>query len=208
MSQMRRWLVAVAALVIGGGVSGALLIAANASHANIEVYAAARDLPAGVALAPSDLALERINLSSGRSFLFGRGDEPQLATFRATHNLAAGQLIQRSDVTDSTSSADRRLVFVPVKDMPAVAGGSKVDLLMIGGTTDHPAVIPFALGVEVRSTVSGGLVVVVPSRQAAAFVYAASAMHLAAVIAEPGAAGGIEGPISSAEQALAAAAQP
>ena len=208
MSPMRRWLVAVAALVIGGSVSAALLVAANPARATFEVYAAARDLPAGAALTPSDLALARINVPLGRSLLFGRGDEPELATLRATHDLASGQLIQRSDVTDSTASADRRLVFVPVKDVPDGAGGSKVDLLVIVGTADRPAVIPFALGVEVRSAVSGGLVVVVPSKQAAAFVYAASAMHLAAVIAEPGAAGGIEGPISSPEQALAAAAQP
>jgi hypothetical protein len=205
--QMKRWLVAIAALVIGGGVSAGLLVVANPSRDTFEVYAAARDLPAGAALGVDALALERINVSSGRSLLFGRGDEPELAMLRATHDLASGQLIQRSDVMDATSFADRRLVFVPVKDVPAAAAGSKVDLLVIVGTENHPAVLPFALGVEVRATVSGGLVVVVAAKQAAAFVYAASAMHLAAVIAEPGSAEGAEGAVSSADQAMAAAAQ-
>jgi hypothetical protein len=141
-----------------------------------------------------------------RSLLFGRGDESELAGLRATHDLASGQLIQRSDVMDSTSFADRRLVFVPVKDVPVAVAGSKVDLLVIGGTADHPTVVPFALGVEVRSTVSDGLVVVVASKQAAAFVYAANAMRLAAVIAESGAADGGEAPISNPDQAMAAAA--
>lgn len=208
MIQMKRWLVALGALVIGGGVSAALLVMANPARDTFEVYAAARDLPAGAALGADALALERVNVSSGRSLLFGRGDEPELAMLRATHDLASGQLIQRSDVIDATSFADRRLVFVPVKDVPPAAAGSKVDLLVIAGTEDHPAVLPFALGVEVRATVSGGLIVVVASRQAAAFVYAADAMHLAAVIAEPGSAGGAEGAISSPDQAMVAAAQP
>jgi hypothetical protein len=206
MVPMKRWLAALGALVIGGGVSAALLVAANPARDAVEVYVLARDLPAGASLETGDLVLERISVASGRSLLFGRGEESELAGLRATHDLASGQLIQRSDVMDSTSFADRRLVFVPVKDVPASAAGSKVDLLVIGGTADHPTVVPFALGVEVRSTVSGGLVVVVASKQAAAFVYAATAMHLAAVIAEPGAADGGEAAISSPDQAMSAAA--
>jgi len=107
---------------------------------------------------------------------------------------------------DASTSADRRLVFMPVKDVPALSPGSKVDLLVIGGAADHPTVIPFAIGVEVQSTVSGGLVVVVTTRQAAAFVYAANAMRLVAVIAEPGAADGAESPISSSSEAMSAVA--
>jgi SAF domain len=206
--QMKRWLVAFVALAIGGGVSAALLVAADPSRNAIDVYVAARDLPAGASLGADALVLERITLTSGRSLLFGRGDESALAGMHATHDLASGQLLQRSDVTDSSSIADRRLVFVPVRDVPAADAGSKVDLLVIGGAADHPTVVPFALGVEVRSIVPGGLVVVVASNQAAAFVYAANAMHLAAVIAEPGAAVGVEGPISSPDQAMAAAAHP
>ncbi|HZK72895.1 MAG TPA: SAF domain-containing protein [Clostridia bacterium] len=204
---MKRWLLAFAALAIGGGVSAALLVIANPNRDSAEVYVAARDLPAGAALGADALALERISVASGRSLLFGRGDEAALAGLLATHDLASGQLIQRSDVMDSSSSTDRRLVFVPLKDVPLAAAGSKVDLLVIGGTAEHPTVLPFALGIEVRSTVSDGLVLVVGSKQAAAFVYAADAMHLVAVVAEPGAAGGAETAISGPDQAMAAAAQ-
>ena len=58
-----------------------------------------------------------------------------------------------------------------------------------------------------RASVTGGFVVVVASRQAAAFVYAAGVMHLVAVIAEPGTADGVEEAVSSPEQAMALAAQ-
>jgi hypothetical protein len=205
---MKRWLVAFAALAIGGGVSAALLIVANPARDSIEVYVAARDLPAGAALGVDDISLERISVASGQSLLFGRSDQSELIGMRASHELASGQLIQRSDVMDSSSLADRRLVFVPVKDVPDAAAGSRVDLLVVGGTPNDPTVVPFALGVEVGAIVSDGLVVVVASNQAAAFVYAANDMHLVAVIAEPGAADGAEEPISSPDQAMAAVAQP
>jgi hypothetical protein len=208
MVSMRRWLVALAALAIGGGVSAALLVLANPEHDAAEVYVVARDLPAGSSLGPDVIALEHVSIASGRSLLFGRGDESALAGQRASHDLASGQFIQRTDVMGSTSFADRRLVFLPVKDVPAAGAGSKVDLLVIAGTASHPTVVPFAMGVEVRATVSGGLVVVVTSKQAAAFVYAANVMHLAAVMADPGAAGGAEDAISSPDQAMTAAAQP
>ncbi len=200
-------MLAFVALAIGGGVSAALLFAANPARDSVEVYVATRDLPAGATLGVDVLALERVNVAAGRSFLFSRGNESQLRGQRASHDLASGQLIQRSDVVDAKSFLDRRLVFVPVKDAPAAVAGSKVDLLMIGGTADRTTVFPFALGVEVRSTVAGGLVVVVGSKSAAAFVYAGETMHLTAVIAEPGAADGAEVPISTPDEALATAAQ-
>ena len=99
-------------------------------------------------------------------------------------------------------------MFVPVKDAPPAIAGSTVDLLAISGAPDHLSVAPFALGVEVRASVAGGLIVVVSSRDASAFVYAASAMQLVAVIAEPGTANGAEVPVSSPDQAVAVAAQP
>ena len=198
---------AFAALVIGGAVSATLLAFANPERNAVDVYVAARDVPAGTSLGADEVAIERLAVVSHQSLLFGRGDQSQLAGLRASHDLSSGQLIQRSDVTDVSSAADRRLVFVPVKDVPAAAPGSKVDLLVIGGTADHPTVIPFALGVEVRLTNANGLTVVVSSRQASAFVFAADAMRLVAVIAEPGAADGVEGPVSSSSEAMAAAAQ-
>jgi hypothetical protein len=208
MVSTKRWLVALAALVIGGGVSTALLVMADPTRSTVEAFIAARDLPAGATLGADALTLDRVTVGSGRSLLFGRADASALAGLRASHDLSSGQLIQRSDVMDSTSFADRRLVFLPVKDVPAASPGSKVDIFVIDGTAAQPTVAPFALGVEVRATVSGGLVVVVGTKQAAAFVYAANAMHLAAVMADPGAAAGTEGAISTPDQAMAAAAQP
>jgi Flp pilus assembly protein CpaB len=207
MIQRRRWLVAFAALVIGGAVSATLLIFANPERTAVDVYVVARDLPAGASLGADAVAIERLPVASRRPLLFGRGDESLLAGLRASHDLLSGQLIQRSDAMDASSAADRRLVFVPVKDVPAAGPGAKVDLLVIGGTPDRPTVLPFALGVEVRAASASGLTVMVTSRQASAFVYAASAMRLVAVIAEPGAAEGAEAPISSAIEAMAAAAQ-
>jgi Flp pilus assembly protein CpaB len=206
MIQKRRWLVAFAALGIGGAVSAALLILANPGRDAVDVYVAARDLQSGASLGADAIAIERLPVASRKSFLFGLGDEALLVGSRASHDLLSGQLIQRSDVMDASTAADRRLVFVPVKDVPPAAPGSKVDLLVIGGLPDHPTVVPFALGVEVRSTNANGLTVMVTSRQASAFVYAADALRLVAVIAEPGAAEGAEGPVSSASEAMAAAA--
>jgi SAF domain-containing protein len=205
---MKRWFVAVAALMIGGAVSAVLLIASNPDRNTIDVYAAARDVPAGSSLTSDAIALERVNVVGSRALFFTRGDESRLANLHATHNLAAGQLIQRSDVAAADSISDRRLVFIPVKDAPPITAGSKVDLLTISGAPDHLLVAPFALGVEVRASVGGGLIVVVSSRDASAFVYAANAMQLVAVIAEPGTADGAEVPVSSLDQALAVAAQP
>jgi hypothetical protein len=204
---MRRWLVALAALLIGGGVSAALLVVANPDRDLVDVYVASHDISSGAVLSSDGFALERVRVASGRSLLFGRGDESALSASRASHDLASGQLIQRTDVMDAGSFADRRLVFVPLKDVPSAAPGSKVDVFVIRGTTERPSVVPFALGIEVRTTVSGGLVLVVASKQAAAFVYAANAMHLAAVIAESGGDGGGEEVVSSPEQAMAEAGQ-
>lgn len=203
---MKRWLVAVAALIAGGGVSAALLVAGDPSRDSVEVYAASRDLPAGSSLSTDAIQLKRVSIAGGVAFLFARGDESRLIAARAAHDLASGQLIQRSDVMASTSFADRRLVFIPVSVVPATAAGGKVDLLLISGGADHPTVMPFALGVEVRSIVSGGLIIAVPAKAAAAFVFAAATMHLAAVVAEPGAADGTEFPIISADEAMAVAA--
>ncbi len=205
---MRRWATAVVALGLGAAVSAALLVFANPERNAIEVFAAARDIPAGAALAPDSVVLMRMNSAGLPPQLFKSGDQTTLAGMHATHDLAAGQLIQRSDATTADAIPDRRFVFVPVKDAPPAAPGSRVDLLFVDGSPDHLSVSPFALGVEVQAAVAGGLVVVVSSRQAPAFVYASVAMHLTAVIAGAGAAVGAEGGVSTVEQAVALAAQP
>lgn len=205
---MRRWATALLALAIGGGVSAALLVFANPERDMVEVFAAARDIPAGSALTPDSLVLVRINAMGLPPVLFKRDDARKPAGLRATHDLGAGQLLQHGDLTTQESIVDRRLVFVPVKDAPPAAPGSRVDLLVVDGAPEHVSVSPFALGVEVQASAPGGLVVVVSSRQAPAFVYAANALHLTAVIAGPGGAVGAEGAVSTAEQAMAVAAQP
>jgi SAF domain len=205
---MRRWVTALVALSLGISVSTALLLFANPDRNAIEVYAAARDLPSGSALAPDSVVLVRMNATGLPTQVFKGSDQAALASLRATHDLAAGQLIQRSDATRADAISDRRLVFLPVKDVPPAIAGSRVDLLTVDGSPDHLTVSPFALGVEVQSSVAGGLVVVVSSRQAPAFVYAAVAMHLTAVIAGASTGTGAESSVSTAEQALAVAAQP
>jgi len=199
-------MIALAALLAGGGVSAALLVTSDPSRGSVEAYAAARDVPGGTGLTQDAIQLTRVTLAGGTSFLFTRRDLDRLTAMRAAHDIAAGELIQHSDVMPSTSIPDRRLVLIPLAAVPTVPPGAKVDLLLIAGSADHPTVAPFALGVEVVAAVSGGLVVAVPAKAAAAFVYAAATMHLAAVVVEPGAADGAEIPVASADDAMALAA--
>jgi hypothetical protein len=124
---------------------------------------------------------------------------------RASHDLSAGQLLQRGDVLPSGSARDRRLVWIPAHDLPPVAPGDRVDLLELRGSGQQLSVIPFALGVEVRSATAAGVVVVVSSRQATAFVYAAAAGRLVVVSAPANSPAGEEAPVSSLEEAEAAA---
>jgi SAF domain-containing protein len=208
VARMKNWLVAGVALALGVAVTAALLVFGNPARDEVEVYAVAHDVPAGSALTQDALRLVAVMLPDGASSLFAPSDAAELHGLRAAHDLVAGQLLQRSDVTAATTSADVRLVFVPLKDAPPATPGSRVDLLAVSGTPDHPAIVPFALGVDVRAVVTGGFIVAVSSRQASAFVYAAEAMQLIAVIAVPGAAAGNEAPIDAPDQALAVAAQP
>jgi len=199
---MKRWLIAGGALLVSATVSAGLLVASNPARDSVEVVAAAQDVASGAILGAESLTLERVAMTANRALFFTRADEAALASLHATHDLIAGQLIQRTDVASADSSADRRLVFVPVKDVPPAIPGSLVDLLVITGSHDHPTVLPFALGVEVRSITSSGLVLVVPAGKAAAFIYAGTAMQLAAVMAEPGSTQGSEVPVSTDQQAI------
>jgi hypothetical protein len=204
--RLKRWVIALAALLAGGAVSAGLLVAADPSRGAVEAYSAARDVPAGTALSTDAVQLTRVSIAGGTALLFTSRDLERLTAMRAAHDIAAGQLIQRSDVMAPTSFADRRLVFIPLSAVPTTLPGARVDLLVIAGSADRPTVAPFAVGVEVVATVSGGLVVAVPAKAASAFVYAGAAMHLAAVVAEPGAADASELPVSSADDAIALAA--
>jgi len=205
---MKNWMVSVVAIVMGIAVSATLLVLTNPSRSEVEVFALARSVAAGDVIAPDALRLEPVVAATSTTSLFTQDVASQLDGARAAHDLLAGQLLQRSDVADAHSLLDSRLVFLPVKDAPPAAAGQKVDLFIIGGTADSPAVIPFALGVDVRAVVSGGLVVAVPSKQSTAFVYAGEVLRLVAVVADAGAPAGSEPPISTSDQALAAVAEP
>ena len=208
MVAMKNWMIALVALAMGGAVSATLLVFANPARAELEVFALARDLPSGSAITLDALRVERVAMSPDDESLIKRGDQNQLDGARASHDLAGGQLLQRTDVLPASTTADERLVFMPIKDAPSATPGAKLDLLVISGTPDHPTIVPFALGVDVRSVVNGGFVVAVTSRQAPAFVYAAEVMRLVAVVAAPGAPAGSEGPVGGPDEALAMAAQP
>jgi hypothetical protein len=205
---MKNWMVALVALAMGGAVSAALLVFANTSRGGVDAYAVAQDVASGSAITREVLRLESVSVSVADSSLFTRGDESRLVGLRAGHDLMAGQLLQHGDVLAPSAISDERLVFVPVKDAPPASPGSRLDLLLVSGTAEQPVIVPFALGVEVRAVVTGGFVVAVSSRQAAAFVYAAEVMHLVAVVAAPGAPSGSESPVGTPDQALAVAAQP
>jgi hypothetical protein len=204
---MKNWIVAAVAIAMGAGVSAALLVLTNPSRGEEDAFSLARSVAAGDVIASDALRLEPVMAGSTTS-LFTRADAAQLDGARASHDLLAGQLLQRSDVADSRTLLDTRLVFVPVKEAPPAVAGQRVDLLIVGGAADSPSVVPFALGVEVRAVVAGGLVVAVPAKQATAFVYAGEVMRLVAVVADAGAPAGSEPPISAPDQALAAVSNP
>jgi hypothetical protein len=204
---MKNWIVAAIALGMGASVTVALLVFANPARGEVDVFAAARDIPAGSIITRDLLSAEGVVIPYGTSTFFTATEGVQLVGLRTVRDLGAGELIQKVDVMPASGSADERLVFIPIKDAPPAAPGSRLDLLMLGGTADRPAIVPFATGVEIRAVVTGGFIVAVPSRQAAAFVYAAEVMRLVAVVAAAGSAPGAESPVDAPEQALALASQ-
>lgn len=204
----RNWIVAGVALFLGVAVSAALIVFGNPARDRLDVYSINRDLPAGAEITSDELRLVAVAFPDGGPQLFESHDAERLRGAHAAHDLVAGQLLQRGDVTSAAAQPDVRLVYVPVKDAPPASPGSKLDLLIVTGTPDQPSVVPFALGVEVRAVVNGGFVIAVSSRQAPAFVYAAQAMRLVAVVASPGAPTGNEEPVDAQDQALAVADQP
>lgn len=205
---MKNRLVAGLALAFGIAVSATLIVFGNPARDEVDVFALAHDVPSGALITQEALRLVAVLMPDGASALYQRGDSDQLRGTRAAHDLVAGQLLQRGDVVPAASGADVRLAFVPVKDAPPASPGSKVDLLVVSGTTDRPSIVPFALGVDVRGVVTGGFIVAVSSRQAPAFVYAAETMQLIAVVAMPGAPAGNEAPVDAPDQALVVASQP
>jgi hypothetical protein len=203
MPDLRRWIVALASLLSGGVVTAVLVAYTSAATVGEEVYVVGHDLPAGAPLGLEQLRLERVRLGPAGRFSFHRGAEDQLQHRRTAHQLFSGQLLQRGDLQAASEAGDRRLVMVPLKDVPPLAPGDRIDLLILSGPSDRPAVSPFATGLEVVQSTTFGVVVAVPARQAAALVYGSTTARMVAVVAAAG-AGGEEAPVASLEQALAA----
>src|SRR5438270_9241036 len=127
---MKSWMVAVLALALGCAVTGALLVLANPARGQIDVYAAANDIPAGAIITRDVVHAEAVTVPDGASFFFTTERGAQLVGLRAGHDLVAGQLIQRGDVIPPSATPDERLVFIPVKDAPPAAPGARLDLLL------------------------------------------------------------------------------
>lgn len=201
---MRRILVAAAALAAATAVSGGLL-AETAFAGGRDVFVLARDLPAGGAVTLDALRVDRVQAGDAGGLLLGPGEQAVVTRSVAAHDLRAGQLLERSDLASSAgATTDRRAVFVPLKDAPALAAGSRLDLLAVTAAADHSAVTPIASGVEVKALAPGGVVLLVRAREASALVYVAATQRIVAVVADPGATGGAEPAVSSLDEALEA----
>lgn len=200
---MRRFIVAAAALGAAALTSGGLLLATARGQGPDEVYVLARDLPAGAPLTQDALATARLQLGPASAGALHAGSRPSALSAVAAHDLRASQLLQRSDLAPAGAPAgDRRAVFVPLKEVPAVAAGSRIDILSVTGPPDRPLVSPLALDLEVRSASQSGIVVSLPARQAPALVYAVAAVRLVAVTADAGARRADEPAVTSLDQAV------
>ena len=192
---------AAAALGAGGLVAGALILYTGAqARAQDQVYVAVRDVPAGALLEPDALRVDLVRLDADGAAVLGPPSSRLVFSSRAAHDLAAGQLLQRSDLANADAGPDRRRVLIPVKDAPPVAAGDRVDLLLLSAG----GVAPFALNLEVVAAAPNGLIVSAPSRAASALVWAGESGHLVAVVADPGARRGEEPAVGSLDQAEAA----
>ena len=202
---MRRWLVAVLALVLGAGTAGVLLVAVNPDAGSERVFAAARDLPAGAPLDDGSLRLVLVRLGPAAGLAYGQASEGELLSLRTTHELMQGQVIQRSDVAPAVAAASLRAVFVPVRSAPPLNAGDHVDLLAVTGPANSAVVVPFATGLLVRAQVGGAVIVAVDPAQAGALAYAGVTTPLIAVATSGGSGG--EQPVATIEQAEALARQ-
>jgi Flp pilus assembly protein CpaB len=200
---MRRWVIALLALLLGGGTAAVLLVVANPDAGTERVLAASRDVPAGAALDATSLAVVTVRLGPASALAFAESATAELQGLRTTHALLAGQVIQRSDVGSGAGSGRQapalRSLVVPVRSAPPVGPGDRVDLLAITGAGGATAVLPFATDLLVRAQISGALVLAVDPVQAGALAFAGVTTPLIAVSASGGAGG--EPPVSTFQQA-------
>src|SRR5260370_35728845 len=92
---MRRWATALLALGLGVSVSAALLVFASPDRNTVEVYAAARDIPAGSSISPDSVVKVRVSSTGLPSLWFTGGEKAPPTGLHSTHVLAAGHVIQR-----------------------------------------------------------------------------------------------------------------
>ena len=173
------------------------------------VLAVAHDLPVGAVLDGSSVRPVRAALGGGQAALvIGAGEVRAIAGMRTRHELAGGQLLQRSDVEpEGLGAGGGVLVVLPMKDLPPVHQGDLLDVFALSGNGDRTVAQPFAWSVPVESAGGGSVVVRVRRGQELAFVYAAGSMRLAAAVSRGPQPPGGAAPITSAEQAVAVAAR-
>jgi hypothetical protein len=204
---LRRILVATLSLALGFGVAAGLLLYAGTAGGGRTVFALSRDLPAGATVTADALTQVRAAVDPAQAAqLFGGGDRSLLLGSRTRLQLSAGQLLQRSDVEPVPAGGADALVAVPIKDLPPVRPGDRVDLFVLTGGGEQVVARPFAWAVTVAAVSPDGLVLQVRGRQELAFVYAAGTMRMAAVVTGSPAPPADVAPIGSGEAALAAAA--
>src|SRR5581483_2098035 len=124
-----------------------------------------------------------------------------LAGLIATHDLAPGQIIQRSDAAPPATGGGGRLLSLTLRTAPPVVPGDRVDLLaVIGDPATSLRVTPFMQGLPVRGGTPPTLVLEVKPSQAAALVYASQTLTLVAV-SDQGSGGGGENEVGTLSQA-------
>ena len=203
---LKRIAVAAIAIAVGGAVSAGLLVYQSSTTGGHGFLAAAHDLPAGASLTPDSFEVVQVVVAPAQAAVLLPAPGTRLpAGSRASHPLLAGQLVVRGDFEVAGAETAAALVAVPIRDLPPTRAGDRVDLFVLSGTGDHAVAQPFAWAVPVAAVTAEGLVLRVASRQELAFVYAAGALRLAAVVSGAGPPAAPAAPMSSPEQALAAA---
>lgn len=126
-------LLAGCALIIGS-IALASIVMGRAGHTT-SVWIAARDVPSGVVVTKSDVALVSANLSQSQG-QYVLESQPVLG-LRTTHDLAKGEFIPGSALR-SVKPTSLRLVTVPVEQFHAPAGLARGDLVdvYINSTND------------------------------------------------------------------------
>jgi len=203
----RRIAVALIAVAVGVAASVGLLAYSRSAAGTRSVFAVTRDIPAGASLTPDALEPVQAALDPAQAAgLFPAAERSRLIGSRARHQLSGGQLLQRGDVEPAGTEAAGSLVAVPIKELPPVRAGDRVDLFALVGSGDHLSAQPFAWSVQVAAVTADGLVLQVQSRQELGFVCAAGTRRLAPVLTTAPAPPAGTVPIASPEQALAAVA--